>query len=101
LGAGRKADDFSLQKKIVVAKFKEVKIGSNLAESSKGGHGSKLAVLPMMIMMITNSMLMPSNDGVEVNNELEKLRKLVGLFNNVVSDSTLASDAMMSSEWAR
>jgi hypothetical protein len=33
-------------------KFKEVKTGCNLAESSKEGCGSKRAVLPMMMMMM-------------------------------------------------
>jgi cytochrome b len=37
--------------KITVTKSKEVKIGCNLAESSKEGHGSKGAVLLMMMMM--------------------------------------------------
>jgi hypothetical protein len=40
------------KRKITVAKSKEVKTGSNLAESSKEGYGSKRAVLPMMMMMI-------------------------------------------------
>jgi hypothetical protein len=31
-------------------KFKEVRTGSNLAESSKEGYGPKSAVLPMMMM---------------------------------------------------
>jgi hypothetical protein len=31
-------------------KFKEVKTGSNLAESSKEGFGSKSALLPMVVM---------------------------------------------------
>jgi hypothetical protein len=44
LGVGRK--------KIIVAKIKEVKPGSNLAISSKEGYGSKRAVLPMMMMMM-------------------------------------------------
>jgi hypothetical protein len=41
-----------LCKRVTVAKFKEVKTGSNLAESSKEYYGSKRAVLPMMKMMI-------------------------------------------------
>jgi hypothetical protein len=41
-------------KEIIVAKFKEVKTGCNLAKSSKEGYGSKRAVLPiMMIKRIT------------------------------------------------
>jgi hypothetical protein len=40
------------KRKITVAKTKEVKTESNLAESSKEGYGSKGAVLPMMTMMI-------------------------------------------------
>jgi hypothetical protein len=39
-----------LCKKITVAKFREVKTGRTLAESSK--EGSKRAVLPMMMMMM-------------------------------------------------
>jgi hypothetical protein len=44
-------------KKITVAKSKEVKTGwsklkTKLAESSKEGYGSKVAVLPMTMMMI-------------------------------------------------
>jgi hypothetical protein len=34
---------------IIVGKSKEVKIGSNLAESSKIDYGSERAVLPMMV----------------------------------------------------
>jgi hypothetical protein len=34
--------------KVIVTKSKEGKIGCNLAESSKEGCGSKMAVLPMM-----------------------------------------------------
>jgi hypothetical protein len=49
LGAGRKAEDLTLEK-IIVAKSKEVKTGCNLAESSK--KGSKRAALPMMIIMV-------------------------------------------------
>jgi hypothetical protein len=45
-----------LCKKNIVAKSKEVKIGCNLADFSKEGYGSKKAVLPMMMMMMTNSM---------------------------------------------
>jgi hypothetical protein len=41
-----------LWKKKIVAKSKEVKIGSNLAESSKKGYVSKSALLPMMMMMM-------------------------------------------------
>jgi hypothetical protein len=40
-----------LCKKITVAKSKEVKIGSNLAESSKEGYGSKRDVLPMVMLI--------------------------------------------------
>jgi hypothetical protein len=50
LGVGRKANDL-LCKKIIVAKSKEEKIGCNLVESSKEGHGSKRAILPMMMIM--------------------------------------------------
>jgi hypothetical protein len=38
-----------LCEKIIAAKYKEAKTGSNLAESSKEGDGSKSAVLPMMM----------------------------------------------------
>jgi hypothetical protein len=41
-----------LCKKIIVAKPKEVKTGCNLAESSKEGHGLKMAVLLMIMMTI-------------------------------------------------
>jgi hypothetical protein len=40
-----------LCKRITVAKPKEVKTGSNLAESSKEDYGSTRAVLPMVVMM--------------------------------------------------
>jgi hypothetical protein len=36
----------------VVAKSKEVKTGSNLAEPSKEGYGSERDVLPMIMIMI-------------------------------------------------
>jgi hypothetical protein len=42
-------------KKVTVAESKEVKTGSNLAESSKVGCGSKRAVLPMMMMIMTSN----------------------------------------------
>jgi hypothetical protein len=38
-------------KKIIVAKSKDVKPGSNLAISSKEGYGTKRTVLQMMMMM--------------------------------------------------
>jgi hypothetical protein len=42
MGVGRKADGpCCVKKKIIVVKSKEVKTGSNLAESSKEGYGSK------------------------------------------------------------
>jgi hypothetical protein len=41
-----------LCEKIVVAKSKEMKPGSNLTESSEQGYGSKMAVSPMMMMMM-------------------------------------------------
>jgi hypothetical protein len=41
-----------LFEKITVAKSREVKTRSNLAEISKEGYGSKSAVLPMMMMNI-------------------------------------------------
>jgi hypothetical protein len=43
--------------KIIVAKSKEVKIGSNLAEYSKEGCGSKRAVLLIMRMMMIIMMI--------------------------------------------
>jgi hypothetical protein len=39
-------------KKNTVAISKQVKIGCNLAESSKEAYGSKRVVLPMLIMMM-------------------------------------------------
>jgi hypothetical protein len=39
-------------KTIIVANSKEVKTGSNLAESSEEGHGLKRTVLPMMLMAV-------------------------------------------------
>jgi hypothetical protein len=39
-----------LSEKITVAKSKEAQIGSNLAESSKKGCGSKSAVLSMVMI---------------------------------------------------
>jgi hypothetical protein len=45
LGIGRRADD-------LVAKSKEVKNGSNLAETSEEGCGSKRAVLPVVMMIV-------------------------------------------------
>jgi hypothetical protein len=38
-----------LCKKNIVAKYKKVKTGCNLAESSKEGYGSKRVVLPVMM----------------------------------------------------
>jgi hypothetical protein len=38
---------------MTITKSKEVKTGYNLAEFSKEGYGSKGAILPMMMMMIT------------------------------------------------
>jgi hypothetical protein len=40
-----------VKKKIIVAKSKELKTGSDLAESSKKGYDSKMAVLPTVTMM--------------------------------------------------
>jgi hypothetical protein len=40
------------KQKSIVAKSKEVKTGTNLAESFKEGYGLKTAVLPMMMMMM-------------------------------------------------
>jgi hypothetical protein len=51
-GVGRRANDLTLYKKIIVAKSKEVKTGSNLAESSKESYDSRRAVLPVMMMMM-------------------------------------------------
>jgi hypothetical protein len=42
----------SLCEKIIVAKSKEAKTASYLAESSKEGYESKRAVFPMMIMIM-------------------------------------------------
>jgi hypothetical protein len=42
-----------LSKNIIVAKSKEVKTGCNMAEPFKEDYGSKRAVLPMMMMMMT------------------------------------------------
>jgi hypothetical protein len=36
--------------KIIVAKSKEFKTGCNLAESSQEGYGSKMTVLPILMM---------------------------------------------------
>jgi hypothetical protein len=41
-----------LCKKIIVAKFKEVKIGCHLGENVKEVYGSGKAVLPMTIMKV-------------------------------------------------
>jgi hypothetical protein len=41
-----------LCKNVTIAKFKEVKPGSNLTEFSKEGYGSKSAVSPTLMMMI-------------------------------------------------
>jgi hypothetical protein len=51
LGVGRNTDELALRK-YYSFEINEVKAGSNLAESSKEGCGSKRAVFPMMIMMI-------------------------------------------------
>jgi hypothetical protein len=40
-----------LSKTIIATKSKEVKTGSNLAEFSKEGYGSKRTVLPIMRMI--------------------------------------------------
>jgi hypothetical protein len=50
---GSKADKFSLKKKIIVAKSKEMKNWCHLAESSKEGFGSRRVVFPMMVMMLS------------------------------------------------
>jgi hypothetical protein len=42
-----------LYKRILVAKSEEVKTRLNPVEFSKEGYGSKSAVLPMMMMMVT------------------------------------------------
>jgi hypothetical protein len=46
LGVGRKAD--------AVPKTAEIKTGCDLAESSKEGYGSKMAVLPMTTMIFVH-----------------------------------------------
>jgi hypothetical protein len=51
LGVGRKADDLALKMKIIFAKYEEAETGSNLAKSFKEGYGSKMGVLPMVIMI--------------------------------------------------
>jgi hypothetical protein len=51
MGVGHKADDLAVYK-FIVARSKKVKTGSNLAESSKEGNGSKRAILPMMMMTV-------------------------------------------------
>jgi hypothetical protein len=51
-------------KKNIVAKSKDVKIGCDLAESSKEGYGSKRAVLPMMMMMMMMTTIMISLNGL-------------------------------------
>jgi hypothetical protein len=43
--------------KIIVAKYKEAKTGSDLAESSKEGYGSKSAVLTTTTMMVMIMMM--------------------------------------------
>jgi hypothetical protein len=45
-----KVDDVALLKKNIVAKSKDVKTGSNMAESCKEGCGSKRAALPIMMI---------------------------------------------------
>jgi hypothetical protein len=44
-------------KRIIVAKSKEVKTGSNLEESSKEGCGSEKVVFPMMMIMMMTVVL--------------------------------------------
>jgi hypothetical protein len=46
-----------LCKRIIVARFKQMKTGCNLAEFSKEGYGSKGAVLPLMMMMMMMMMM--------------------------------------------
>jgi hypothetical protein len=48
-----------LCKKIIVAKSKEVNTGSDLAESSKEDYGSRRALLAMIMMIFSESGLMP------------------------------------------
>jgi uncharacterized membrane protein YedE/YeeE len=57
LGIGRRADNLALCKNTVVTKSKGVKLGSNLAEPSKEGCGSKMAVLPMLVMMFAGQII--------------------------------------------
>jgi hypothetical protein len=66
-----------LCKQIIVAKSKEVKTGSNLAESSKGGYGSKSAVLPMMVMMM---MMMMNEERVRITAPSYRVHKPNSLF---------------------
>jgi hypothetical protein len=47
-------------KKITAAKCKDVKTGSNLADSFMEGYGLKGSVLPVMIMMICLCTFRPS-----------------------------------------
>jgi hypothetical protein len=52
LGVRRKTDDHDLKEKEKKnAKSKEVKTGCNLADSFKGGCGSKTVILPVIIMI--------------------------------------------------
>jgi hypothetical protein len=48
---GRKADGPCFVNETIVANSREVKTGSNLAESSEEGYGSKWAVLLKMMTM--------------------------------------------------
>jgi hypothetical protein len=57
VGVERKTDELALQLKNIVAKSKDVKTGSNLAESSEEVCGSNRAVLPILMMMTMTMIL--------------------------------------------
>jgi hypothetical protein len=57
-----------LCKRITVAKSREVNTGWNLAESSNEDYGSKRAVLPMMMMMMT-MIIWTGNKIIRLNKE--------------------------------
>jgi hypothetical protein len=73
LGVGRKADDFALRKKYFVAKFKGMKTGSNVAESSKEGYGSKSGCFSSDDNFINDSHCVTSNESLVMKDRASKV----------------------------
>jgi hypothetical protein len=67
-------------KKFIVAKSKEVKTGSNLAESYKEGYGSKRAVLPVVMVVVVVMMIIiddDDDDDDDVSTTVTSLQRII------------------------